>query len=500
MKKYRLILLTIFATAILVACKKDFLDTKPTNAVPEDQVFSTADNVETVINGTWSYMFEEFFTYAVPGYKSIHLTSDAMGNDVAITSKYGLRDAYTFTEMVDPTKNRVGAFWTILYKVIDNCNNIIAKVDNATGDANKKAYLKGQAYALRANCYLTLASFYQFGVSVNPGAKAVPIYTEPSGPATQGKPRATITQVYQQVIDDLLKAEPLLQNYQRNATQKWRIDLNVVEGLLARAYLYSGQYSLAPAKAVAARNGYPLMSGDDYNKGFNDISNAEWIWGHAQTPNQSNASYNFNFLDVSSPVSYYYSFMADPYFKSHFDNSDVRTRLFDWDTLPSQEGFLRYKKFRFRDPGAMVGDLVLMRSAEMYLVEAEAYARSSNTGKAITALNTLRVARNAAPYAGGGNLVDTIMLERRKELWGEGFSLSDIIRTGGTVVRKAFLSYQNTDSLISVPRADGTFKVVKARGHRTLKFPDKSAFQPNSPYYLFAIPVTEQQNNPNLNN
>ncbi|TWF42398.1 SusD-like starch-binding protein associating with outer membrane [Chitinophaga polysaccharea] len=493
------LLLIIFAALAFSACKKDFLDTKPTNAVPDDQVFSTADNVETVLNGTWSYMFEEFFSYAVPGYKSINLTSDAMGSDVAVISSYGFSAAYGYTEMNDNTKNRVSAYWTILYKVIDNCNNIIARVDNATGDDSKKQRLKGQAYALRANCYLTLASFYQFNKT---GAeKAVPIYTTPSGPTSVGKPKATIGEVYKLVIDDLQKALPLLKDYQRSGTQKWKIDASVVNGLLARAYLYNRQWPEAITSAIAARNGYPLMSGDEYNKGFSDISNGEWIWGHAQTPNQSNASYNFHFLDVSTPASYYQSFMADPYFKNFFDSADVRFRLFDWDTLPDQEGFLRYKKFRFRDPGALIGDLVLMRSAEMYLIEAEAYAQNGNTGKAAAALNVLRDARSATHYTGNGShLVDTILVERRKELWGEGFSLSDIIRTGGTVVRKPFLSYNGQDSIIRVPRGDGSFVEVAGQGHQTLKQPDGTAFTPYSNFYLFAIPITEVQNNPNLNN
>lgn len=489
--------LAIAVVLVLAACNKSFLDTKPTNAVPDDQVFNTADNIETVLNGTWSYMFEEFFTYAVPGYKSIDLTSDAMGSDVAVTTSYGLRDSYAYTEMVDNTKNRVNAFWTISYKVIDNCNNIITKIDAASGDAEKKARLKGQALALRANCYIRLASLYQFNRTGT--EKAVPIYTTPSGPASEGKPKATVAEVYAQAISDLKQAIPLLQGYERNPSQKWKIDVNVANGLLARAYLYNRQWTDAVSAAVAARKGYSLMSGDDYNKGFNDLSNIEWIWGHGQTPNQSNASYNFHYLDVSTPASYYQSFMADPFFKDLFDSSDVRFRLFDWDTLPDQEGYLRYKKFRFRDPGALVGDLVLMRAAEMYLIEAEAYAQLGNTGKSTEALNTLRAARYAALYQGGGKILDTIYVERRKELWGEGFSLSDIIRTGGTVVRKPFLSYTGEDSIISVPRGNGSFIEVAAQGHLTLRQPDGKPFTPYSNYYLFAIPISEIQNNPNLN-
>lgn len=492
MKKNLFILL--FTVLLLGSCSKDFLEPKPTNAIPDTEVYNTVDNVETVINGTWSYMFEEFYTYAVPGFKSLHLTSDAMGDDVAVVPQvYGLAASYGYTEMVDNTKNRVRAFWSILYKVIDNCNNIITRIDKATGDDGKRARIKGQAYALRAFCYLNLASFYQFN---NTGAeKAVPIYLEPTTTTSVGKPRVAVSEVYKQVIADLQAALPLLKNYQRDPAQKWKIDASIVNGLLARAYLYNRQWDLAIPAAVAARQGYPLMSGDDYNKGFNDLNNTEWIWGHGQTPNQSNASYNFHFLDVSTPAAYYQSFMCDPYFQNFFDSSDVRFRLFSW----NNDGYLLYKKFRFRDATALIGDLVLMRAAEMYLIEAEAYSRKGNTGKATEALNTLRTARNATLYKGGGNLLDSVLIERRKELWGEGFSLSDIIRTGAPVIRKPFLSYTGEDSIINVIQPDGSKLEVAGQGHTTLKLPDGKAFTPNSNYYLFAIPLTEVQNNPNLN-
>ncbi|NSL86740.1 RagB/SusD family nutrient uptake outer membrane protein [Chitinophaga solisilvae] len=496
MKKNSRLLFAIITTVALTACSKDFVNTRPTNAVPDDQVFNTIDNAETAINGTWAYMFDTYFTFAVPGYKSIHLTSDAMGSDVALTTSYGFRDAYTFIEMVDNTKNRVSAYWTLLYKVIDNCNLFLSKIDNVPGDDAKRKYLKGQALTLRANSYLTLASFYQFGVNTNGNTKTAPIYLEPSNPGTQGKSKSTLIQLYQQTISDLETAIPLLGQYDRPATMKYKIDVHVAQGLLARAYLYSGQYAKATTPAVAARDGYPLMGSDDYNKGFNDISNQEWIWGQAQTPTQNVAASNFNFLDVSTPVAYYKSFKADPWFRGYFESSDVRTRLFE----VSHAGHMLYKKFRFRDPGAMVADLVLMRSAEMYLIEAEAYARSGNAGKAKDALNALRTARNASPYNGNGSVTDTILLERRKELWGEGFSLSDILRTGGTVVRKPFVNFQGKDSIIPVPFPDGTIDSVHVIGHRTLALPDKSPFKPFSNYYLFSIPLSELQNNPNINN
>ena len=63
--------------------------------------------------------------------------------------------------------------------------------------------------------------------------------------------------------------------------------------------------------------------------GFNDISNTEWIWGHPQSVSQSDASYNFYYLDVVEPDSYN-SFMADPHFKDTFTEGDIRLELFQW--------------------------------------------------------------------------------------------------------------------------------------------------------------------------
>ena len=482
---------------LLTACSKD-LETAPTDAVADSEIYKNVDNIETVINGTWSYLNDTYFTYANPGYTAFMRTGDAMGSDVAVTTKYGYRDAYAFTELYNATTNRVKSFWTLLYKVIDNCNNVIAKVDAAAGDEVKKAQLKGQAKALRAFCYLNLATYYQFSYLKDQTALTVPIYTEPTTVETEGKPKAKLEEIYTLIKGDLQDALSLLAEYTRPSTEKYRIDRAVVNGLLARTYLNTGDWLQAAQAAAAARADYSLMPAANYSDGFNDMQNVEWIWGHGQTNEQNTASYTFHFLDVSSSGSYYYSFMADPYFKNFFDEQDIRNGLFEWDGLPGREGFLRYKKFKFKSN--LIGDIVYMRAAEMYLIEAEGYARAGQTEQAITALNTLRAARQAVLFTGGSadDLLQAILIERRKELWGEGFSLSDILRTQGKVERKAYVDAQGNPIKVNVTTPDGTSKTVNAQGHRILRFPDGSDFVANSRYYLFAIPLEETQQNPNL--
>eukprot|EP01133_Synstelium_polycarpum_P017838 gene17838-21271_t len=501
MKSY--IRITLFATVltlVFTSCKKE-LTTAPTNAVSESQVYSSADNIETVLNGTWAYMNDTFFTYANPGYTTILRTSDAMGDDVAIiTNKYGYRDAYQFTQANNQT--RLNAMWTILYKVIDNCNNIIAKTDAASGSEDKKAQVKGQAYALRANSYLNLATYYQFSYLKDPQAKAVPLYTTPTVGSTEGKAKSSLEEVYQLITSDLNQAEKLLAGYSRPQASKFKINIDVVHGLQARTYLNMGNWALAAEKAAAARKNYPYMSSTAYYNGFNELSNEEWIWGHGQKPDQSNASYTFNFLDVSSSSSYYYSFMADPNFKTLFDDNDIRSKLFSWDGRPGREGYLRYAKFKFR--ADQTGDIVLMRASEMTLIQAEAAARNSDLTGAAGYLNDLRAARKANLFDVTGknkeDVISAILIERRKELWGEGFSLSDILRTQTAVKRLSYNDAKGDPLQVSITTPDGTVKTVAAKQHTTLKFPDGSPFVPNSLYYLFNIPQSELNTNPNLNN
>ncbi|MGG7552605.1 RagB/SusD family nutrient uptake outer membrane protein [Chryseobacterium arthrosphaerae] len=497
MKNLKYLSFALLGLWSLTSCESD-LTTAPTDQANSEEVFKTAESAETVINGTWAKFNNDGTTYANIGYSTVLRASDAMGSDVAILrNKYGFSSAYDFTEMVNTTAGRPLFIWTMLYSTINNMNNVIARIDGTVGSQEKKDQVKGQAKALRAFCYLNIASFYQFSYLKDKTALTAPIYTEPSTISTPGRKKASLEEIYTLIKSDLTDADHLLKNYSRN--NKDKINRNVVNGLLARTYLNTGEWSKAADAARTARQGFSFMAPEKYKEGFNDIENAEWIWGHRQTQEQSDASYAFHYLDVSSSGSFYYSFMADPYFKDLFDANDIRTQLFSWDGQKGREGLLRYTKFKFKPN--LIADIVYMRAAEMYLIEAEAEARNGNISQAVTALNQLKTARKANIYTGPlaqNEVVKAILIERRKELFGEGFSLSDIIRTQGSVERKPYVDDQGKPIKVQVITPEGTVKTVDGRGHSVFAFPDQSAFAPNSNYYLFSIPQREAENNPNL--
>lgn len=335
---------------------------------------------------------------------------------------------------------------------------------------------------------------YQFTYAKDKTAKAVPLYTEPTAPGSAAKPRATVEQVYNQVIADLTQAESLLNGYKRPS--KDRPDQSVVRGLLARAYLTMENWQQAANYAALARTSYPIMSANDYLGGFNDVSNMEWIWGHPQTSTQNlgGASF-FAYIDVT-PATGYRSFMADPNFRKIFDDADIRKTLFKpvTDTTDALAGWLKYTKFVNKADQSR--HIPLMRSSEMTLIQAESNARLGKLDDAVAVLNEVLVKRNLPSVSSASytkdQLVEEVLRERRRELWGEGFQLPDLLRLQRPVVRQA-----STETL-QIKRANGTFKTIPLKGHLQLNFPDKSPFVANSPYYLFSIPINEINNNPNL--
>lgn len=473
------------------------MDTNPTDAAREDVVFENAENASYVLDGTWAYMMDTYFTYQNPGWSTVLLASDAMSNDVAVQpNKYGYYGHYSFTSLYSMSAYTTESVWTIAYKVIDNTNHLITKIDEVPGDPKLKQHVKAQALALRGYIYLNLATFYSHSYKYDAQAKSVPIYTEPTTLTTKGRARSTVAEVYKQAEDDLLAALDLSKEFKRKA--KHQMDKQVIAGVLARLYLQKMDHWQDAAKyAELAQTDSKWMTKNEYLTGFNDRANNEWIWGHGQATYQDVASYSFNYKDVSSESSYYYSYFADPYFKDLFKNdaNDVRTELFEWD-LKRYKGGLMYKKFTYRSD--KTADIVLMRKAEMILIEAEALAEQNERSESIKKLNELRAQRGAATpdlsALDKDALVNEIRIERRKELWGEGFGLSDIKRTQVAVVRKEVPSKTLVPGYVPPTAKDSIF----VNGHTIRTQPDEKPFGKNSKYYNFSIPEKEVNNNPNL--
>lgn len=495
----------LLAACMMTACD---LDTSPTTSLDAGGVYKDTKNAERVLRGLWNYVFNSGSTYASLGYGSIMLSDDFSGSDVVRTRSYGYSASYNLTNGYSRGEHN-GVLWKLMYDPINNCNSILKHIDEVSGSQEDKNRIKGQAYASRGFMYLVLASHYSFAIDKDPDAVCVPIYTEPTdyNQATGGQPAASVSEVYAQVLSDLENALELIPedySHGNDAKKQYQIDHLVTLGLLARANLYARHWEDAYKYATAALAVNPyLMNEQEYKSGFNDYTNKEWMWGLSCTIDDNSPCYLFYFKDCTTEGSYYTSLNTDPYFKEKLDDSDYRKDLFNWGQTGYGDWAMLNSKFKFKDVDNMLGDIVMMRTSEMYLIKAEAAAHIA--GKEAEAQQTLQTLRNARTKSGmtakavteiGDALIKEIWMERRKELWGEGFSLVDIIRNQQSVERKEYNGIATKPD--GTPILDKDDKTIPVKGHTILSLPDKSEFVPNSIYYLLRITEKEELQNPLL--
>ncbi|WP_210464902.1 MULTISPECIES: RagB/SusD family nutrient uptake outer membrane protein [Rufibacter] len=450
--KARIYTVILGATLGLGACKDDFLETVPSNAVSYEQAFSSTAGVEAALTGIYRLMRDapvnsgstaSHDSYGVPHFNE---TWDVMGQDIMAPTSW-----FVFQYELDnklPTYRGTYMLWATNYGIITNANNIIANAAKVPGmtEAQRLAY-EGEARALRAFGYFNLARTYQHTYLKDPNALAVPLVLEQTTAQSQGQPRATLKQVYTQILEDLTIAERDLTTARPT---KSRINKNVAQGLLARVYLEMGEWAQAADYAAKAREGYPLMSPSVWKEGFNNYANNEWIWGLAQSADQQVAFASFYSTmdgryttDAKGNRTYvrrgYNNIRANDKFVELFALTDARR---EFQEAVGTTDANRYTVTKFKDLPDLSGDFVLMRSAEMYLIEAEAKARLGQDADAQQLVFALRQQRftnpadAVAPTTTGAELVDEIWVERRKELYGEGFGLMDIKRLQKPLVRE----------------------------------------------------------------
>ncbi|MFT3826788.1 MAG: RagB/SusD family nutrient uptake outer membrane protein [Chitinophagaceae bacterium] len=443
----------LMAALALGACKKDYLDTQPTTSTATQTVFTTTQNAFAALNGIHRYLYSQWFGNQDQGGQSGNMMyMDLLGEDLVMTAQANgwLISTYKWQTHRVATNSVPYFNYLFYYVLIGNANLIINNIDAASGPDADKKMIKGQALAYRGWCYFQMVQLYgkrfdKAGTNDGMGLSLV------LSPKTTPSPRATVAEVYTQINKDLDDAIGLLAGYTRS--NKSHINVSVAKGFKARVALAQQNWTSAAQLASEARQGFSLMSNTDYMAGFNDYNNAEWIWGSHQQADQTSYFYsffafmsaNYNSTNIRGNPKAIFSKLYN-----QISSTDIRKQL--WDPtgantafpIPTNPAGIRkpYMNRKFLSAGgegSSIGDVPLMRAAEMYLIEAEALARQGGQDAAArTALYTLARQRDpnyTLSTNSGQALIDEIMTQRRIELWGEGFRFYDLKRTNAALDR-----------------------------------------------------------------
>ncbi|MCH5224456.1 MAG: RagB/SusD family nutrient uptake outer membrane protein [Muribaculaceae bacterium] len=365
--------------------------------------------------------------------------------------------------------------WRLPYNIIFTANQVLSTIDENTEDGLMK-YYRGQAYGNRAFAYWFLAQIYQFNYANHQDSPCVPIITEENADevAVDGAPRASVKDVYAQILSDLNKGiELMTDNSQATRADKRYIDLNVLYGLRARTYLCMEDYTNAAADAQTVINSgafTPLSPSAAIGPGFIDLDSANWIWGIYMASEDVNGLYTLSGMMGSYTYGYAYAGMwkcitntlygqiseSDPRKlwwigpsgnsnAQYYTNADGNAAAY-----LEESGFPPYAVTKFAPYGNVLGqsqnqaEYPLMRIEEMYYILAEAQGMGGNLAQGIQTLenfvNSYRWLDRNNPYkctaANTEDFISEIFFQRQVELWGEGMTYFDVMRLNLDIDRR----------------------------------------------------------------
>ena len=494
MKKFKYIFIASAFTAMsLVGCND--LDTEPLGStITADQKEATvAENPERIKASVAAIpsLFYDFGKilgesyHSDFGYPAIMMWTDTRGTDMVspITGYNWFSSPVEYTD-IQPTGVGTNLVWRTMYKQIYAANAVAGMISADTEDDNLKFYL-AQAYAVRAFDYFTLAQLYQHTYVGNKEKPCVPIITNENADeaGANGCARSTVEETYVQILKDLKAAIELLSSTETVREDKRYVSLEVAYGIRARVNLVMNNWAEAASDAEMALKGNatPYSMEAICKPGFSDIEDASWMWGCLVAETDRPVTSGIcNFPSHMGSLNYgYASVGAWRYINKSLYNSipDTDVRKGWWLDANAQSPYLNaeqadyaaeaecppYTQMKFGCYNDEVytstnaNDIPLMRVEEMYLILAEAQAMAGDPAAgAATLENFVKTYRDPAYTCAATNAAgvqEAVWKQRRIELWGEGFSYTDLLRLKKNIDRRG--GGYEAKAVFNIPATEG---------------------------------------------
>ena len=492
MKKNLIHTITICIAAMILStgCKK-FLDQEVPGAFAEEDFYNTDLDVTQAVSATYDMMQAHYNNNWGSLYMIKMLLSDdsnAGGSDAGDQPGYQTIDNFNF----DATNDKVRDAWRMCYFTIYRANKVI---NRSLPENDLRKRLIAEAKFLRAYNYFELVSLWG----------DVPLVLNdipPSQYTTTGrKPKAD---VYAQIEKDLNEAIPDLPL--KNAYgpgDRFRVAKGAAQALLGKALLYqekyaeaavqfeivitSLQYSLASSTGAAFSRNHEFGPESLFEISYTTGRSYDWgnfPWGSAPESNihiqlmgprgdyytkapadSLIAGWGFNLPKQKLWDAFIAAGDVTRRQQSIMSVGELTTAGGSWSnpTAYDYEGFFQRKYGAFQSQtGGPIGELNYgtnwrqIRYADVLLMAAEAYNKSSNDGKARGYLNEVRT-RSGLPdvNTSGAALFNDIVKERQLELAFEGFRYTDLVRWGLAATELSGLGYQaSKHNLLPIPDFD----------------------------------------------
>lgn len=486
MKKYILPVVLIFLLFLSnTGCKK-FITKEIVGDYPESQFYKTQAQAILAINAAYQPLA---FTNA--NNNRLWVFGDVASDDAV---KGGIAGDQSDIELIDkfnvtPINGNLEAMWGLLYEGITRCNIVLAKVPSISMDQALQSRILGEAKFLRAWYYFTLVNI--FG--------DVPVILEPKNAADLQITQSPVADIFHNVIEpDLTDAATKLPEKYSGA-DVGRVTNGAATALLAKAYLFQGQWELAAVTAAKVINSNRYSLNQIYSRNFDakyknnanpeSIFEVQHLTGQdPQTGNQLNqyfapqvdGGYFFN-----APTQNFvneFEVTGNGVYDPRLDYTVGRDtmpwyngEIFNKDWSP-ETGYLtkKHQQPLSEIPKALKGDAsidyIAIRYADVLLWYAEALNESGRPAEALVPLNQVRkraresylydntlpgypnIPANLLPdiqYTNQADVRKAIQHERRVELGFEFHRYFDLIRWGEDYAKQALQDKPNFNYAIN---------------------------------------------------
>ncbi len=419
-----------------ISCKK-VIDVAETDLIAGDIALSTVTFAEQAVIGTYAALGTEM-TMQLNAVFADEVTKAEFYNAVTThewqygPADVGLRDSYT----------GIGPNYTIINRANTVLQALPKALNTVAGDDAKKLRLQGEALFLRAYAHFELFRYYCGNYDA---AGLGMVYMEK--PSIDPAPRINMGEYFTKLKADLVAAKALVPN---NLTDVNRANVASVAALQARVALYLREWANAEAFATEYINAVPLATRAQFPGIWTDVNTAEQSFRLVRTNTLGGRIGSF-FRATSASTTNIGQVTWRPAQKlwdTYDQANDVRfAAYFKDEPLLTSAGrgsrlVQKYAGSAYATPNENVANAKVFRTAEMYLIRAEARAeqgRFSGATGADADINTLRSNRISGytnvTFTSAAQAINEVLDERYKELCYEGHRFFDLKRRGLPVSR-----------------------------------------------------------------
>lgn len=472
MKKYLLVMLPVLL--IFTSCEK-ILDKEPTDQLSIADLFKDVAGAKTALAGAYNGL-RSGNTYGM----RLMIYPDLMaGNLKYEDDAETLMDIYNFNYSAQ--ESLMNSTYTDLYAQLNNVNNIISYVPTASGTEAERAKIIAEAKCLRALIHFDLMRIFTRSnpTDLNNEGRGIVVNLKPQLYSDPAPVRSTLADTYTAITRDLEEAVAVFDNsnagsltlaYKQNGFTK-----NSAKALLAKVYLYQqnweGAFTLADD--LIKTGGYTLITNANYVSSWTGrIPSTESILElPVETAISGTTLGSYYSLDDDT----YRAFAASNDLLNLYAEGDIRQSTTMFNTRGNSLFFTK----KYGTGGTSATPIKLLRLSEIYLIRAEAAVEKSTPDFTLANSDLTAIRKRAMPSAAPSELtdktqlIDAILLERRKELAFEGNYVFDLIRRKQGITRidgtakTMNLDFTDYRMIMPIPKvtADVNINMIQNKGY-----------------------------------